>query len=157
MAGTSPGHNRIVFNISHRLSEQLKGGPCRFFGIDLKVRATAEGPYFYPDLVVVCGELQLQDGHPDVIMNPKVVIEILSPSTETFDRGRKFQAYARHQSLTEYVLVAQDRVQIDLYLRRPNGHWDFTSVDDADGFVELSSIGVRLKIADIYGDVQFES
>jgi Uma2 family endonuclease len=155
MAGASPAHNRIGVNLTRRLDEQLEGGSCQVFAADLKIRVAAAGPYFYPDLVVVCGKLQLQDSHGDVILNPKVVIEILSPSTESYDRGKKFQAYARHEHLSEYVLVAQDRVHIDHYVRQANGHWDFSSVVDPDDVVELPTIGVRLKISDIYRAVEF--
>ena len=157
MAGTSRVHNRITKNIWDSLDDQLVVGPCEVFAIDLKVRVATAGPYFYPDLVVVCGDPQMQDPHDDVIVNPKVVIEILSPSTESYDRGKKFQAYARHGSLSAYVLVAQDHIQVDLYLRQPNGHWDFTSISDADGVVEILTIGVRLKIADIYYRVKFDT
>src|ERR1039458_7517573 len=103
MAGTSPAHGRIALNLGRRLDEQLEGGPCEVFVADLKVRVETAGPYFYPDLVVVCGGPQLQEGHKDILVNPKVVIEILSPSTESFDCGKKFHAYARRESLSEYV------------------------------------------------------
>lgn len=157
MAGTSRPHGRIAVNIARRLDEQLDAGPCEVFVADFKVRVATPGPYFYPDIVVVCGEPQMQDRHDDVILNSKVVIEILSPSTESYDRGKKFQAYACQESLAEYVLVAQDHIQVDHYSRQPNGHWDFTSIGDADGVVELPSIGASLKVADIYHRVKFEA
>jgi Uma2 family endonuclease len=157
MAGTSRAHGRITLNLARRLDEQLENGPCEVFVTDLKVRVATKGPYFYPDLVVVCGAPQLLGVDDDVILNPKVVIEVLSPSTESYDRGKKFQAYARHESLAEYVLVAQDHVQGDHYVRQPNGHWDFTSTSDADGVIEFPSIGARVKVADIYSRVNVES
>jgi Uma2 family endonuclease len=157
MAGASPAHGRISVNLTRRLAEQLEDGPCEVFVLDLKVRVATAGPYFYPDLVVVCGEPLMQDQHDDVILNAKVVIEILSPSTESFDRGKKFQAYARHEFLSEYVLIAQDHVQVDHYVRQPNGHWDFTSMSDVDGVIEFPTIGARLKVADIYKRVAFDS
>src|ERR1035438_7323795 len=95
MAGATRVHNRITKNMWRRLDDQLEGGPCEAFGLDLKVRVATTGPYFYPDLVVVCGEPQIFDAHQDIVLNPKVVIEILSPSTESYDRGKKFHEYAR--------------------------------------------------------------
>jgi Uma2 family endonuclease len=157
MAGASPVHVRIMLNLARRLDEQLEDGPCQVFAVDLKVRVATAGPYFYPDLVVVCGKPQAQEQHDDVILNAKVVIEILSPSTESFDRGKKFQAYSRHEFLSEYVLVAQDHIQIDHYVRQPNGHWDFTSTSDADGVIEFPTVGASVKVADIYSRVTFES
>ena len=153
MSGASPEHNRITNNIWRRLDDQLGEGPCQVFTIDLKVRVAASGPYFYPDLVVICGEPRVADEHRDVLLDAKVVIEVLSPSTESFDRGRKFREYSRHQAISEYLLVSQDEMRVDHYVRQPNGHWDFTSICDADGVVELPTIGARLKLADIYSRV----
>jgi Uma2 family endonuclease len=155
MAGASPAHSRIVLNLARRVDEQLEDSPCQVFAVDLKVRVASAGPYFYPDLVVVCGKPQLQGR--DVLLNPKVLIEILSPSTESFDRGKKFREYARQESLSEYVLVAQDHAQVDVYRKQPNGQWDLTSVVDPNGVVELPTIGVRLQMAHIYRKVEFDS
>jgi Uma2 family endonuclease len=155
MAGASPSHMRLSVNLLRRVDEALEGGSCEVFPSDAKVRVAMAGPYFYPDLVVVCGEPQWQGR--GVLLNPKVVIEILSPSTEAFDRGRKFQEYRRQESLAEYVLISQDRPQIEVYLKQPNGEWSLTSCVDPDGVVELAAIGVRLKMAEIYSQVKFES
>jgi Uma2 family endonuclease len=154
MSGASKVHNRITTNIWRSLDDQSGDGPCQVFVIDLKVRVAVAGPYFYPDLVVVCGAPQMLDRHDDVILNAKVVIEVLSPSTQSFDRGRKFQEYARQESLAEYLLVAQDRVQVDRHSRRPDGQWEVTSFTDTADLIELPAIGVYLKVADIYRRVQ---
>ena len=157
MSGASRKHNRIAFNIAHVLGEQFRGGSCQVFGLDLKVRVKPRGPYYYPDLAVVCGEPQFQDVSEDVLLNPKVIIEILSPSTESYDRGGKFQEYRQLESLGEYLLVAQDHVQVDHFVRKPDGHWDFSSTGTLDAVVELPTIGARLKASDIYDRVKFEA
>lgn len=156
MSGASPRHSRITVNLLTRLNTALEGGPCQLFNNDLKVRVRPKGPFFYPDLVVVCGPPVLMDLHEGVLLKAKVIIEVLSPSTEAFDRGKKFRMYQELDSLAEYVLVAQDRVGIDHFVVQPNGHWDYSSISDLDGILELPSIGVRLNVRDIYKGIAFE-
>ena len=113
MAGSSFNHNVIVGNILGELRQQLKGRPCRVCPNDQRVHIPATGLYTYPDVVVVCGEPQFQDGEIDTLLNPILIVEVLSPNTEADDRGEKFEHYQTIESLAEYVLVAQDRPRID--------------------------------------------
>src|ERR1022692_3476130 len=156
MSGTSWEHVQIVRNLSRRLDEQLESGPCQVGTSEMRVRAQRGGPYYYPDVVVVCGEPRFEDNEFDTLLNPKVIFEILSPSTESYDRGKKLEMYREIESLAEYVLIRQDRVGVEHYVLQSGGHWDFSETKDPGGLVELPSIGVRLKVADIYRLVKVE-
>lgn len=160
MAGESPEHGAICTNSGGQLYSQLRGGPCQVFFKDMKVysgpipasRYYTKGLYSFPDLVVVCGEPQFLDEHRDVLVNPRVIIEVLSPSTEAFDRGEKFLRYRRHlESLTDYVVVAQNRPLVEHFERQTNGQWVIaaTATDLSDS-VALTSIGCTLGLRDIY-------
>jgi len=118
----------------------------------MRVRARLGGPYYYPDLAVVCGQQQFEDAKSDTLLNPKVLMEILSPTTERYDRGEKFEIYKQIPSLTDYLLIAQDRVQVERYVLGASG-WERTITAEPNGIVELASIKVQLALADIYYDV----
>jgi Uma2 family endonuclease len=165
MAGESEAHGTICTNLTAEIAYQLKGTPCRAFSKDTKVRSGpipksrygAQGLYSFPDLVVVCGEAQYLDEHRDVLINPKVIIEVLSPSTEAFDRGEKFARYSEHlDSLTDYVVVAQSQPLIEHFARDANGVWVIaaTATDPSEGVV-LSSIGCTLRLSDVYDRIAF--
>src|SRR5919206_2208576 len=141
MAGESPDHGRICMNLAVSLGTQLRGTPCEAFAKDTKVRCgptprpgqSMQGLFAYPDLVVVCGALQFHDQVQDVLVNPRVTLEVLSPSTEAFDRGEKFHRYRRWlPTLTDYVLVAQDRPVIDNYQCTSNGRWELETLEGLD-------------------------
>jgi Uma2 family endonuclease len=119
----------------------------------MRVRVSATGLYTYPDVVVVCGERRFLDERRDTLLNPSLLIEVLSPSTEAFDRGRKFEHYRSIESFGEYLLVASDRVHTDLYTRGPDGRWLLTSADGLEDSLDLESIGCRLALADLYEKV----
>src|SRR4029434_3339759 len=155
MEGESPDHGRICINLAATLVLQLRGSDCEAFSKDMKVcsgpyRAhTREGLYAYPDLVVVCGAMQFHSQAEDVLVNPKVIVEVLSPSTEAFDRGEKFRRYrAWLLTLTDYVRVAQDRPVIDHYQRTPTGaptpqeqtRWELETLEGLDANLHLPSI-----------------
>ncbi|MBL8157275.1 MAG: Uma2 family endonuclease, partial [Anaerolineae bacterium] len=110
----------------------------------------------YPDVVVVCGEPRLLDRHEDTLLNPTVVVEVLSPSTEQYDRGRKFQKYRTLESLREYILVAQDVERIEHYVRQEDGQWLFSDALGSEAVVELPSIQCRLPLNEVYDKVTFE-
>jgi len=155
MAGGTPEHSQIAFNIAGALRHKLRGGPCRGYTSDLRVRA---GSLFtYPDVTVVCGEPRFHDDREDTIINPKLIIEVLSESTEAYDRGEKFGRYQRIDSLSEYVLVSQRRPSIDRYLRKPDGSWNLFVAEGLDASVELESISCSLDLADVYDDVELET
>ncbi len=155
MAGGSPEHSQIAFNIAGALRQKLRGGPCRGYTSDLRVQA---GSLFtYPDVTVVCGEPQFHDESEDTLTNPTLIIEVLSDSTEAYDRGEKFGRYQRIDSLSEYVLVSQRRPSIDRYLRQPGGTWNLVVAEGLAASIELESISCSLDLADVYDDVELET
>lgn len=153
MSGASRAHNRINTNLVRELGVQLKGRPCDVFSQDMKTRPIATR-YFYPDVIVVCGEPEFLDEEEDVVTNPAVIIEILSESTEAFDRGEKFVAYQQRESLLEYVLVAQDRVSVEHYVRQAGNAWLYERLDTLDTRLCLPSIGCAVALSDIYYRVE---
>src|SRR3954465_15778470 len=129
MTGGTANHIRIVSNIVTQLNNQLDGRPCDVFPTDMKVRLPGSRKFFYPDVVVVCGELQYHDGRKDIILNPDLVVEVLSPSTEAFARGAKFRAYRTIESLKEYVLVSQDKPLVEQYIRNGDEEWKYKTAE----------------------------
>jgi len=155
MSGASEHHNLVVGNIIASVRPQIRGKKCKIYPSDMKVRTPATGSYTYPDVTVVCGESQFDDKQKDVLLNPTLIIEVLSPSTEGFDRGLKFQRYREIDSLQEYILIAQDSPHIERFLRQENGQWLLSEVDGLDASLELTSIGCTLKLAEVYEQVSF--
>jgi Uma2 family endonuclease len=156
MAGASRAHNRITTNVTGQLYGQLRGRECEAFGSDMRVKVTATGLYTYPDVTVVCGEPLFEDDEVDTLLNPTVIVEVLSPSTEAYDRGDKFAHFRRLEALREYVLIAQDRHRVEQYTRQPDDRWLLTEVSDPGAALTLQSIGCRLTLSDIYDRVTFE-
>jgi Uma2 family endonuclease len=154
MSGGSPAHSLIAVNVSTELALQLRDRPCRTYNSDLKVRVT-EDLYAYPDVTVVCGEDQYEDEESDVLLNPTLIVEVLSPSTETWVRGGKSEQYRRRESLQEYVLIAQDRPHVEHYARQANGRWLLTERDDLEATITLPSIGCELALSEVYRKVTF--
>ena len=155
MAGASANHNLIVLNAGAHLREQLKKKPCRVFPSDLKLRIEATGLYTYPDLSVVCGDPELATDAGDVLLNPVTIIEVLSESTEAYDRGKKFEHYRTIPSLTHYVLIAQDRHSIDCFSRQSDGSWSLTSSQGPEAKISLNEIGCELSATEVYDKVVF--
>ena len=156
MAGASLAHIRIDANLMGELVSQLKGKPCEPMGSDAKIRATRMR-YSYPDVTIVCGEPEFLDEQRDVITNPTVLFEILSPSTEAYDRGEKFAAYQQRPTLRDYVLVAQDKVSVEHYSRQDEngGVWRYERLDRPDAVLRLPSVGCEVLLSDIYARVNF--
>lgn len=154
MSGARAAHNWIAANVLAALHQQLRSRPCRVSGSDMRVRVRPGGLHTYPDVSVVCGAPQFLDDVTDTLLNPSVIVEVLSPSTEAYDRGRKFEYYKSIASLREYLLVASDRMHADLYVRQPDDRWLLTSADAPDDSLTLESIGAQLKIADLYEKVE---
>lgn len=152
MSGATRLHNLVTGNIVGQFYVQLRGRPCEMYPSNMRVRVSATGLYTYPDIVVVCGEPQFLEGELDTLLNPTALVEVLSPSTEAYDRGRKFDHYRAIESLQQYLLVAFDRVHTDLYTRRADGLWVLTAADGPEGSIELA--GCTLKLADIYERVE---
>ena len=150
MSGVSREHNRINRNLIIELSNRLTGRPCELFFCDMRIKIPATRSYAYPDVAVLCGEPSFEDEHVDTLVNPQVIIEILSESTERHDRGRKLRQYRLIESLQEYLLVSQMECRIERYTRLASGEWVYSDITDPEGFVELSSIACQLSLARIY-------
>jgi len=150
MAGGSERHNLIAGNLVTALNIQLRKAPCKVYPSDLKVRVPNSKRFFYPDVSVVCGEVQFADDEKDVVLNPLLVVEVLSDSTAAFDRGKKFQSYQQIESLQEYLLVSQDEYVVEHYLRQENGHWLYTKVSGLEETLILPALKSQLALSDIY-------
>jgi len=155
MAGESPTHSAICFNLAGSLHPQLRETPCRGFSPNMKVRAGEAGLYAYPDLAVACGETFFHDRHGDVLLNPTVVFEVLSRSTQTYDRGEKFERYKLIETLQDYVLVAQDGPRLEHFSRQPDGSWSRTELSGTAATLILDSINCRMPLADVYDRIEF--
>ena len=154
MAGATVVHSLIAANALWRLAAQLDSRPCQVHGSDVRVKAGARRSYFYPDVSVVCGEMQFADEHGDTLQNPTVVIEVLSPSTAEFDRGLKWGEYQLLPSLQHYVLIAQDRISVEVFTRHRD-LWLYACHRDLDAIVQLPAIGCQLAVSQIYQKVVF--
>jgi Uma2 family endonuclease len=157
MTGGSVNHVRITANLTAELVTQLRGRECGVLPIDMKVRLPDSQKFFYPDVSVVCGELQFHDERKDIILNPGLIIEVLSPSTEAFDRGAKFEAYRTMESLKEYVLVSQVKPLIEQFTRNGDGKWTYVAAEGLEGSLALPSIGCTLNLSAVYDKVDFNS
>jgi len=156
MAGATRRHNIIAGNLVRRLSEALDAHPCEVYPGDMRVRCP-DGLGTYPDVSVGCDPL-FHDKTQDTLLNPVVIVEVLSPSTEAYDRGRKFQGYRGIPSLREYLLVSQDRCLIEHYVRQSEfDGWLLTSVSGPDDRVELPTLGVSLSVRDVFARVDFSA
>ena len=153
MAGASRAHNTIVLNTGSEIRQHLKNRPCRAYVSDMRVKVSPTGLYTYPNVVVVCGKEQFEDTHLDTLLNPTLIIEVLSDSTEAYDRGRKFEHYRHLDSLVEYVLIAQQRPHIESYRRQPDQQWLLTECSGLEATLRLPSIDCDLVLAEIYDKV----
>ncbi|HSL72022.1 MAG TPA: Uma2 family endonuclease [Longimicrobiales bacterium] len=152
LAGASKAHNLIVVNLVAILHGQLKGQPCEVYPSDMRIHVRT-GLYTYPDVSVVCGTPQLEDEHFDTLLNPTVLIEVVSDSTERYDRGRKAEHYRQIESLQEYLLAAQDKARIERYRRQGEREWVLTEAIGLEESVPLDSVGCVLPLRDVYDRV----
>jgi len=164
MAGESLEHGRICMNLARIVSNQLLGKPCGLLFKDMKVRSgpdpkpgrVTKSLFSYPDLLVVCGEPKVHDRHRDVLLNPTVIIEVLSDTTEAYDRGEKFRRYRTYlASLTDYLLVVQNQPVIDHYRRLPDNRWELASVEGLEASLHVASIECTLRLAEVYDRIRF--
>lgn len=155
MAGASYVHNLIVANLIRELGTQLKGQPCTVLPSDIRVWIEASRRYVYPDVTVVCGEPTFTDPEQDTIVNPTLLVEVLSKKTRNYDRGEKFERYRTLASFAEYVLLAQDRPHCEHYVRQADGHWIFTETSQLEAAVPLTTIGCELALTEVYDKVSF--
>lgn len=155
MAGVSREHSRIKENLIIEIGTRLKGSRCRTHSSDMRVKVSRTGLYTYPDIVIVCGEENYEDVEVDTLLNPQVIIEVLSESTENYVRGKKFRHYQQIESFREYVLVEQDEPVIDRLIRQPDGSWANTFVEGLDREFAFATVPVQIPMADIYAGVTF--
>jgi Uma2 family endonuclease len=154
MAGGTEEHNLIVLNVGAELRNQLKGRPCRVYPSDMKVHIAADDVGTYPDVMVICGERRFHDVRRDVVTNPILIVEVLSDSTEAYDRGDKFRHYRNLESLQAYLLLSQYRMQAELYLRQPDGTWSLSSYQDPSESIPLRVVEAELSLAEVYDKVE---
>ena len=155
MAGASEAHGLIAGNAATDLHRQFRSRPCTVFISDMRVCVDRMKMYAYPDVVAICGEREYLGGRPDTLLNPTLIVEVLSPSTEGYDRGLKFQYYRAIESLQEYLLISSDRIHADLFIRQPGGQWAVTEASSLEETIELRSVGATLKMVDLYDKVEF--
>jgi Uma2 family endonuclease len=155
MVGGSPRHSRIKTNILVELGIRLKGHECAPYDSDLRLRVAATGLYTYPDASVICGPLEFDDERRDTVLNPTVLVEVLSESTEAYDRGKKFNHYRRIESLREYLLVSQEEPKIEHYLRLDDGSWKLTEAAGLEATLRLPSLEIDLPLREVYDNVDF--
>jgi Uma2 family endonuclease len=155
MAGGTPRHNTTGGNIFASLRGRLRGTHCRPYNSDQRIRIPTNGLSTYPDISVVCGELQLDPQDREAIVNPRVIFEVLSKSTESYDRGKKFDLYRQLESLREYILVAQDEPHVERFVRQEDGSWLLKVFKGLDAVLELPTLACALPLAEIYEDVTF--
>lgn len=154
MVGASRRHNLITTNVVRELSLRLKDRPCEVYPSDMRVRIPSANVYTYPDAVVVCGEPRFEDEAVDTLLNPTVIVEVLSRSTASYDRTVKFGLYRTLESLAEYLLIAQDAFRVEHYVRQPDERWMLTDIRTQEGAVELNSIKCSLRLRDVYEKVE---
>jgi len=156
MSGASRNHSLITVSTSSALYNQLRGKGCSVYSSDMKVLTPSTDTYVYPDLTIVCGESQLADDKSDILLNPTLIIEILSPSTELHGRNVKFRRYREIETLQEYVLIAQDQARIERFLRQDDETWLFSEVNGLEASIIFPSISCTLRLAEIYEQVTFD-
>lgn len=159
MSGGSKEHVTIATNIAGELYGQMKGSPCRVYNSDMRVRINPTGMYTYPDVTALCGEPLYEDNQFDTLTNPTIIIEVVSPSTEAYDRGVKFAHYRKLESLKDYVLVSQDRMMVEHFVRsgEKGDQWLLTESSEPNSLLYLTSIDCTVALRDIYDKVEFPS
>ncbi len=156
MAGGTETHSLISSNIGGSLFALLKNKNCRSYNSDLKVSAQKVNNYYYPDGLVICGKPRFEGNRKDIILNPTLIVEVLSKSTESYDRGEKFAMYRTIPSLQEYVLVSQNKAHIESFSKNEQGIWQLAEAKGAEEILPLYSLEIDLPLADVYSKVIFE-
>lgn len=155
MAGASLAHNRIVSNVIQNIGSLLRNSSCEIFPSDLRVSVPSATSYTYPDATIVCGEPEMLDDKFDTLKNPSVIIEVISPSTEDTDRGRKFFFYMQIPSFKEYILINSTNVYIQAGRKQADGSWKFEDIRDLNAALSVASIGYQIPLTDVYANVKF--
>ncbi len=154
MAGASERQVSLVANLMYLLVGQLKGRPCKAYANDLRLKVTPTGLYTYPDILVVCGTPRFADEQHDTLLNPIVLMEVLSESTETYDRGKKFDHYRALPSVSDYFLIAQNQHKVEHFARQADNRWLCAAHTSLDAVVEITAIACALLLRDVYDKVE---
>lgn len=155
MAGESLSHSRVCSNLLREAGNKLMGRSCEALSPNMKVRTSAASLFAYPDLTIVCGEPQLHDSKKDVLTNPKVIFEVLSPSTEKYDRTTKFLRFRMgNETLSDYILVSQDRPFVEHFCKQSDGNWLYRSFNKIEDVLDIESVAIELSLAEIYDRVE---
>lgn len=157
MGGASARHVEIVSNLVRELGNRLRDRTCKVYATDLRLCVNAEGRYTYPDVLIVCGKPRFLDDQFDTLLNPDVIIEVMSNSTRNYDRGDKFQQYREIPSFHEYLLVDQSCVYIEKHTKGDDGDWKLTEIKSLEAEIHLDSINIVLPVSEIYLKVDFTS
>jgi Uma2 family endonuclease len=155
MAGGTPEHSLIATNLAAEFRNRLKAHPCVPYDADLRIKVEATGLFTYPDLSVICGPLQFATGTKDTVVNPTVLVEVLSDSTEAYDRGKKFENYRQISTLRDYLLVSQTAPRIEQFMRQPDGRWLFHEAAGLEATLDIPSLRIVLSLAEIFARVEF--
>lgn len=155
MTGASLKHNQIVSNLISEIGSFLKGKSCTVYPSDLRTKVPTLDTFTYPDVSIVCGKPNLMDEHFDTLLNPSVIIEVLSPSTEKYDRGNKFFYYMQISSLKEYVMISSTEIYIQVARKQNHSVWEFEEITNADGALFLNTINYNISLKDIYHNLKF--
>jgi Uma2 family endonuclease len=155
MSGANGRHVRICVNLLRRLDEKLENKPCAPFNSDMRVKVTETGLYTYPDASIACGDIQFEDASQDVLLNPKIIFEVLSKSTERRDRGWKFDQYTKLTTMAEYVLVSQEQSLIERFVRQQDGNWMLERLNNLDSSLKLDSVEIELPLHQVYSGIAF--
>ncbi len=157
MGGAGFDHNAIMINTATELASRLRGKRCRVMAADLRVQASSSSSYFYPDIVGFCGDPELRREGTDTLLNPVMLLEVLSPSTEGYDRGEKFFHYQQIATLQQYVLVSQLHPRVEIFTRSQGGRWEYEVISRLTASVRLDCLDVEIPMAEIYRDMNFKS
>ena len=155
MAGGTPQHSLISTNLAREFGNRLKDHPCVAYNADLRIKVEATGLCTYPDLSVICEPLEFAGGTDDTVVNPTLLVEVLSDSTEAYDRGKKFEHYRQIAGLREYLLVSQNEPRIEQFVRQPDRRWLLQEVAGRESSLELPSLRITISLAEIFAKVDF--
>lgn len=153
MAGGTHRQSRVKANCLVALGIRLRGKACQPTDSDMRVLIETTGLYTYPDLSVICGAPRFEDEHQDCVTNPTLIVEVLSPSTETYDRGKKFWNYRHLPSLTDYVLISSEEILIEHFARQPSGQWLLTTLEGPDALWKIPSLDLEIPLSEIFADL----
>jgi len=155
MSGGSYRHGQIIGNLTTRLSNRLERRPCSVVPNDLRLRVSPGGLFTYPDVIVICGDPRFADDRHDTLLNPALIVEVLSPSTEAYDRGFKSAQYRTVESLQEYALVSQTEPRVEVFRRQPGGHWLLSEAIGLEAVCHFESLDCAVPLAEVYAKVTF--